>query len=65
VAVYRQGPRQARIEYRHCSLLDVPFFRDSAKGAITMFLSHFCKDLSMNLGGDPTQGNTSFNFRWR
>lgn len=65
VAVYRQGAMQARIEYRGCSLLDIPFFRDSTKGVLEMFLGHFCKDLTVSVSGNQKQGQASFNFRWR
>jgi hypothetical protein len=65
VSVYRQGPTQARIEYRGCSLLDIPFFRDSNKNVIAAFLSHFCKDLSSSVSGNHKQGQASFTFRWR
>jgi hypothetical protein len=65
LAVYRQGPQQARIEYRGCSLFDIPFYRDSVRGVLSVFVSHFVKDLSISTVPLQKAGNASFVLRWR
>jgi hypothetical protein len=65
VAVYRQGPTQARIEFCACSLLEIPFYRDSTKNIVAVLLDHFCKDLGSSVRWNPKQGQASFIFHWR
>lgn len=65
VAVYRQGPTQARLEFRACSLLEIPFYRDANKNVVAVLLDHFCKDLSSSVRWNPKQGRqASFFFHW-
>jgi hypothetical protein len=45
VAVYKLGPRQARLEFWQCPLARSPFFLTSMRGAIAAGIEPFCERL--------------------
>jgi len=65
MALYRLGPKEARIDYYKCMLLDVPMFRDSTRAVLSIFLGHFCPQLSATMLPNRKPGCASFVFRWR
>jgi hypothetical protein len=47
------------------SVFDIPFYRHSARGVLSVFVSHFVKDLSISTVPPQKSGNTSFVLSWR
>lgn len=43
VAVYKRGPKEARIELVGCALFEIPYFRAAMRGVITGIVKQFCR----------------------
>lgn len=64
MALYRLGPQEARVDYHKCMLLDLPLFLHSSRSVLSIFLSHFCPQLSASTLPHRKPGRASFVFRW-
>jgi hypothetical protein len=65
MAVYQQGPQQARMEYRACELFEVPYYIHAVRATLVSFASRFCKELTVKSAAQPSAEVFSFVLRWR
>jgi hypothetical protein len=47
VAVYRLGPKRARVEYARCALLEIAYFREALRVVLLLLGEHICDGMTI------------------
>jgi hypothetical protein len=64
VGVYRLGPKQARIEYVGCELLDVSYFRHAVRTVLHALAEHFAERPVVRVLPQPASAQGHFLMTW-
>jgi len=64
VAVFKLGPKDARIEIVQCELFDIPYFRTAFRGVLQGIAGLFCRTSFIHDVPTAERGTAAYRFQW-
>jgi len=64
VAVFKLGPKEARIEVVACELFDIPYFRTAFRGVLQGIAGLFCRTSFIHDVPTTEPGTATYRFQW-
>lgn len=64
VAVFKLGPKEARIEVVGCELFDIPYFRTAFRGVLQGIAGLFCRTSFIHDVPTTEPGTATYRFQW-
>jgi hypothetical protein len=64
VAVFKIGPKEARIEIVACELFDIPYFRTAFRGVLQGIAGLFCRTSFIHDVPTTEPGTATYRFQW-
>jgi hypothetical protein len=63
-AVFRLGPKEARVEFVGCELFDIPYFRHAFRGVLYGIVARFCTKQYVHDVAPRPPGEAIFRLQW-
>jgi hypothetical protein len=64
VAVFRLGPREARVEYVACELFDIPHFYRATRAVLVVLGEHLDPGVTVHALPQPAPGEAAYRMQW-